>query len=423
MEGLARLDDVKWEKLLEFCDLAHLTLPLAEVAGHQLPAWVAERLARNIRDNKDRFDNVFSCYIEAKSALDRAGIPHVVLKGFTQAPEFVNDPRFRMQSDIDIFCPPEYTLEAESVLLALGYSSVGRQRCDADHVPALSRPGSWKWRGNSYDPAMPPSIEIHLCLWNESNLCIKMPEIEFFWRRRVTITQGDLTWVALSTPDKLAFLCLHILRGVLCGDWVVHHVRELAHFLQNHAHDAEFWSEWLDLYSIQQRRLQVIAISLAQSWFSCPMPEVVDAVLNGLPAAQRHWLKRFGGSPLEVMFRHNKDGRLLHWLLADSPQARTGVLRRALLPTYIASPTATAKRTHLRRQVKESESTPALWRYLKYLCSRSWRHVSMDAEFVVHGASAWLTTRTLRNQFWLFAGASFFLTWACQSISSSSIWS
>src|ERR1035438_5412848 len=115
LDGLTGLNDAEWEKLLEFSDLAHLTLSLAKVADAECPAWVLERLAKNRRDNRDRFERVYASYREAKAALEHSGIPHVVLKGSTQAPEFVSDPRLRVQSDIDLFCPPEHTRAAESV--------------------------------------------------------------------------------------------------------------------------------------------------------------------------------------------------------------------------------------------------------------------------------------------------------------------
>ena len=396
VDGLACLKYAEWEKLLKFSDLAHLTLPLAEVATAEFPAWVLERLAKNTRDNRDRFERIYATYREARVALEHAGIPHVVLKGFTQAPEFVSDPRLRMQSDIDLFCPPEHTRDAEAVLTSLGYRPVGCQDFRAaDHIPTLVRPGSWTWQGNMYDPAMPNSIEIHFCLWNDKVSLVPVPEVELFWQRRVMVNNGDLNWVALSPPDKVAYLALHILRDILSGDWVVHHVRELACFLQAYARDAEFWREWHNLHSTHLRRLQMFAFSLAQSWFSCPMPEAAVSSLSALPPIQEHWLEHHGGSPLEAMFGLNKDGRLLHWLLANSPEARNFVLRRTLLPRSIPGPRTSAKRTPNRRQQRGGRGLMLLCNYAKYLSERTWAHLSANAKLICHGTSAWFSTRSL----------------------------
>ncbi len=409
VERLECLDDVGWKRVLEFCDLAHLTLLLSELRDAEFPVWVKQRLAKSASDNRDRFNHVYAAYHEARTALDVVDIPHVVLKGFTQAPEFVSDPHLRMQSDIDIYCPPEDTFAAEAVLKSLGYRPVAEQDYSAaDHVPTLARQGSWTWQGNMYDPSMPPSIEIHFCLWNQKTSLIKVPEVESFWDRRVTVTHWGLSWTALSTPDKAGYLALHILRGILAGDWIVHHVHELASFLQARASDSDFWNEWVNLHSIHLLRLQVIAFSLARSWFSCPLPEVAIAVLTGLPPAQKFWLEHYGGSPLEVMFRRNKDGRLLHLLLVDSPEARKRVLRRAILPNSIPGPAESAKRTLYRRPQNTTNGAPTLWKFARFVCRRTWVHLITDVEFICHGTMAWLSTHTLRGQFWLFIGASFF---------------
>src|SRR5947209_4391411 len=105
---LKTLSHQEWVDLLAFCDLAHLTLPLARLQPDCLPAWVAERLQTNISDNARRFQRVKNTYNEAAEVLRRAEVPFVVIKGFTQTPDFVEDPRLRSQSDIDLYCPAEH---------------------------------------------------------------------------------------------------------------------------------------------------------------------------------------------------------------------------------------------------------------------------------------------------------------------------
>ena len=100
---LIQLEDHEWTSLLAFCDLAHLTLPLAQLPQNDFPSWVVERLKINVADNALRFERVKATYKEAAEALDRAGVEHVVIKGFTQAPDYVEDPRLRAQSDLDLY--------------------------------------------------------------------------------------------------------------------------------------------------------------------------------------------------------------------------------------------------------------------------------------------------------------------------------
>src|SRR6201997_4385007 len=80
-DALLALDDAEWLRLLEFCDLSHLTLALSQLDLNRAPQWVLSRLEENVRDNARRFEHVRAVYIEAAAVLRQAGVPHVVLKG------------------------------------------------------------------------------------------------------------------------------------------------------------------------------------------------------------------------------------------------------------------------------------------------------------------------------------------------------
>ena len=161
-EGLRSLDESEWRELLEFSDLAHLTLPLWRNCADVLPDWVRERIERNVSDNAKRFDNVNHVYLEVAKALDDVQVEYLVLKGFAQYPGYVEDPRLRMQSDIDLYCPEDGILRARDALLNLGYEPIcGLERLPQDHLAPMIRKTGWKWRGNAFDPEMPLSIELH----------------------------------------------------------------------------------------------------------------------------------------------------------------------------------------------------------------------------------------------------------------------
>jgi hypothetical protein len=259
-------------------------------------------------------------------------------------------------------------------------------------------------------------------MWNENVSFIDLPEVAGFWDRRAVRRFAGLEFLALSAVDQLGFLALHILRGVLSGDWIVHHVHELATFLHNRARDVEFWSEWHDTHSTYLRKIEAIAFCLARNWFSCALPDVAHVEIDGLPEAQKSWLDRFGGAPLEVMFRRNKDGRLLQLLLADSRKTRRSVLRRAIIPARVVGPNDPAVRIRY-RQASASARTSRSINYLVYLADKFFSNALANASFLFHGLTLWLSTRALTNQFWLFLGASFFLTWVSPSTSSSSTYS
>ncbi|HEV2276418.1 MAG TPA: nucleotidyltransferase family protein, partial [Acidobacteriaceae bacterium] len=197
-EALLELTEREWQELLKFCDLAHLTLSLARVEGSGFPAWVLDRLGRNVNDNVTRFERVKATYQEAAAVLNEAKARFLVLKGFTQSPEYVKNPRLRVQSDLDLYCPPEMVERARAALLSIGYRPDERQDYRrADHLPALARPGSWQWRGNAFDPEMPLSIELHFCLWNEEISLFPLPEVNRFWSRREFRKLEDISFPAL----------------------------------------------------------------------------------------------------------------------------------------------------------------------------------------------------------------------------------
>ena len=420
-DALLLLDTDDWRKLLEFCDLAHLTLALAQVDRAGFPQWVIDRLEKNLADNAQRFELVRAAYTEAAAVLTGAGVSHMVVKGFSQAPAYVADPRLRVQSDIDFYCPPDQIQRAQTALKKIGYAEEDEvDYSRADHLPTLSRRGKWQWRGNPYDPEMPLSIELHFCLWNDATSLIDLPDVNRFWDRRVERRLGKLEFPGLSDVDQLAYLALHILRGAFTGDWIVHHVHELATFLHANVTNVEFWDEWLSTHNVRLRKLQSIAFSLARSWFSCACSQVVCAEIDRLPEMQKRWLRLFGGSPLEVMFRRNKDGRLLHLLLADTQDGRRAAFRRAIIPPRVRGPNAPEIEIRNRRNIGISGMNRYV-SYLRYLVSRVIEHAFANTAFLVHASMLWFAGRSLGSKFWLFVCGFFFSILAYPHITFSSI--
>jgi Uncharacterised nucleotidyltransferase len=402
-DALLQLERKDWEKLLNFCDFAHLTLPLAQVASRDFPTWVIRRLEKNVADNTLRFERVKASYLEAVQALQKAQVEHVALKGFTQAPDYVKSPRLRMQGDLDLYVLREHIETGQKALQEIGYTPVGGiDYQGADHTPTLSRTGNWKWNGNMFDPDMPVSIELHFCLWNDCTSFIKLYDFEEFWGRRITRSLDDFSFSSLSPVDQLGYFTLHIMRGVISGDWVVHHVYELAAFLNVHSEDHQFWADWERIHSPRFRNVQAIVFGLAESWFSSPIHDSPRRQIDSLPAFHKEWLNRFGGSPLEVAFRWNKDGRLLHLLLLETWDSRRTILRRATLPASFL------RFFRPKHRIKDQLDEPPnqLNRHLGYLMRLSDRLISnvrATTEFLSHGACLWLSRRQLRLQSWPFS--------------------
>lgn len=419
--SLEKLDDQKWTSLLAFCDLAHLTLPLAQLPGSGFPSWVIERLNTNVSDNALRFERMKATYKEAAEALDRAGVDHILIKGFTQAPDYVKDPRFRAQSDLDLYCPPEMIESARTALQSTGYKSTEmRQSRVADHIPTMVRIGNWQWRGNPFDPEMPLSIELHFCLWNEAVSLFPILEVDGFWERRTTRVIDSLSFSCLSPVDQLGHLALHILRNLFAREWVVHHVRELATFLHSHANDDAFWEAWSETHNSSLRQLEAIAFYHARAWFSCQLHQRVEKEIASLSTIRQSWLHRFAGSAIENMFYRNKDSFWLHVSFLQSPRAKLTLLKQLFMPSQILPINSPATNIDNRRS-RRSNGTNPYKQYAAYLVSRSVSYIHLSVTTLLRGLRWRLSHHQLVRQFWIFLAASFFLTWACQSISSSSI--
>ena len=406
-DAMRRLDAPEWDELLSLSDRMHLTLQLSRLPSDVLPGWVASRIQQNVFDNTERIERIKANYREAAEALRRAQAEHLVIKGFAQYPDFVTSPNLRMQSDIDIFCPPHTILQARDALTEIGYRATAEQKhVPVDHFPSLVREKGWRWRGNAFDPEMPAAIELHYCLWNGEAARFNIPEVEQFWYRRVERELGGVRFSALDKVDHIGFCALHVLRGLLRGEWIIHHVYELAYFLNSHAKDEELWKAWRRSHSDSLRSREAIAFRLARTWFGCEVAGEVDEQMQGLPAAIQQWFQCFGASFLESMFAPNHDGVWLHVALLDSAGKKLGVIRKGLLPTRVP-PLATANRpaTVDHKVAPQKYSRPIL-RYAAYLGARANFYSHVFLRGVRGGICCWLSQKKMSAPFWKFFAAS-----------------
>ena len=156
-EGLRTLEDQEWERVLSYTDSAHLTLHLATVCRDYFPQWVKERTARNLSDNGERFIRIKEAYQDLANAFRVTGVEHLVLKGFSHWPDYVENPRLRLQSDIDLFCPPQSIIKARATLESIGYRAVPTGPGIEIHIPIMIRQSGWQWKGQSLRSKAPTS--------------------------------------------------------------------------------------------------------------------------------------------------------------------------------------------------------------------------------------------------------------------------
>jgi hypothetical protein len=263
-----------------------------------------------------RVKRIEAAYTEIARAFERAGVEHLVIKGFAQYPDFAILWSTACNR-ISIFIVRRVHPCRPSRLRSLGYEAISTlDKFPADHLPEMTRKQGWRWRGNAYDPEMPPGIDLHFCFWNFATTFLSIPGVNEFWGRRIE-PAGGLSFPALSPIDNLAFNALHILRDLQRGDWVIHHVYELACFLHTHAEDEHCGKRGRHTMTITAR---------AAGNFLLAGPGVVQLLLGGaidrevsrIPRPVRQWLDRFSQSPLTGMFHPNKHGVWLHLSLLES---------------------------------------------------------------------------------------------------------
>jgi hypothetical protein len=335
-EALARLDHEQRLAALDFCHHAGLALLVRDI----LP----EATARDAANNLLRLTTLEETYRRL------AGLPvdFVALKGITQCALFGIRPEDRAQSDIDLYCPRDTVEAARDALVSAGYLPIaGLEAFPTDHLPALLRPHTWKWRGDFFDPEMPLAIELHFQFWNPRLELLPAEGVDEFWTRRVRRSVAGVELGVLSPPDALAYAALHLLKHVLHGDTRPFHVYEIASFLHRHADDVGFWAEWGRLHPASLRRLQTVSFLLAEAWFGCRLAPAVLAEAERLPRATRLWFQAFAPSPAVQRFRPNKDELWLHLSLVESKLDKLRIVRRRLIPSNLPPParaTATASR-------------------------------------------------------------------------------
>jgi hypothetical protein len=394
-ELLHTLDNREWQRLLVFGDQMHLTIPLCQAFESYCPSWVRERVERNVADNTQRFQTIKTTYTEIADALKRANVDHLVLKGFTKAPEYVPNPRHRIQSDIDLFCLPETVVGARDALSALGFRSQHRVDDLCEHLPPLRRKTAWQWRGNAYDPQMPLAIELHHSLWDYAIERCGPEGISDFWHRRVERRLEEISFSALCSIDSLGYLALNLVRDLLRGTGLVtSQVYELAWFLHRNSRNKEFWNSWTAMHESALRRLESVSFLLAQTWFDCDLAETVAAEIGGLPLRTQRWFDSPATCPSPMgWLRPNTDGIWLHSSLLETTTEKRKVIFDRLLPRVLPLDAAIASKVPSNAPT-EACRPYTYYRYIVYLFTRASYHLWVLPTTLWHGFRWWRSARS-----------------------------
>ncbi len=380
-DALRSIPEKRWARLLEQTDRTHLTLALGCRAMPHLPTSVQERIHRDLENNALRHRRFQETYAGLHHQLARHGVDFVFLKGRTHTPYYTNDLRTRPQYDIDLYCPPEHSAAALGAVTALGFEPFAARTPDrVDHLPTLIRKTGWQWRGDYYDPGLPPAVEIHFRFWDPQTEGFSAEGTSAFWARRI---KAD---AALHPADRLTYAALHLVRHLVRGDLRLHHAYELAHFLTHSRQDIEFWQTWIALTPLSLRRIVAIACRFAEILFGAAAPQGLAETFAPPVAA---WFHLFAFSPVAALEHPNKDDLLLHLALVEDPAARRRIALRRLLPP---PPAPAILHPHTRHPGLRLRLLRRLYR-LHHLASRACRHAAALPPLALSAARWWWALR------------------------------
>jgi MFS family permease len=407
-EILRRMTDSQWQDLFSRWEISRLLIPLRQRCGDQLPEWVRTRIDRNLADNAERFQQIKKAYWAFVGAVRDTKAEHVVIKGFAQWPDFIEHPRLRLQSDIDVYCPEQSIPHALDALYDLGYEP--GDSGSVDHLPTMVSKTPWTWRGNPYDPDIPVSFELHFSFWSESFSRLRPKGLDQFWLRRIEQHLDGLDFPALAPVDNLAYSALNVLRNMLNGEMTPHLVYELARFLDANGGNEGFWRTWQELHDDSLRRLEVISFRLARHTFGCLLSERVREEIDRQPAAIQGWFQAFGDSVLGESSRPNKDVLWLHMSMLESSRDRRAILPillKRLCPTRLPPAERSFIRTTEGHGEESGGAVRKCLRYVFYVAGRAVYHARLLPTTLWHGVRLWWSTTELGRDFLAFLGVSF----------------
>ncbi len=417
-ENLRSVPDSQWRAVLSSWRVVRLTLPLRLTCAEYLPQWVREKLDVHVANNIHRSERIKQVYAQAAGAFRAAHAEHVVIKGFSLSPGYVDHPRFRAQSDIDVYCPPESAGRARDALAALGYvPSHVNDHLPQDHLPPMVPNTPWEWRGNFFDPEIPVGFEIHFRFWDTTLTRIDPQGLDQFWDRRIQRRLDGMVFPGLAPADNLGYAALNLLRDLLHGWIAAEQVYGLARFLHTTAEDRDFWQTWRTLHSDSVRRLASVAFLAAATCFDCNLAGEVQDEIQQLAPGVRQWFQYFPQSLLSgPASTRRKDSLWLHLQLVRSTRDKIAVLADRLAPLPPRVPAiASVVPEHLHPvKTPETLSSKVLslgdhsFRYISWCVKRVASHSTALLPALSRGLGYWLSTRNLSRQFWIFLAGTFF---------------
>ena len=339
--------ETSWRHILGFTDAAGLTLYLRALLHRRhhfdtLPSPVKDRLEENLKRNRTRTGVLAQEFLQINRHLQAAGVRYLNLKGLLLHPRFTDRQEHRVQYDFDILVARGDLEVTYSRLKELGFTPAhtnDRQR--ADHLPPLIRETGWDWRGDFFDPQIPPGVEVHYRLWEPEFERLSILLFEDLWEKASLQEYGSFWVPRLSLNHELLYMTLHCCRHLLRSDLRLSHLYELAYFLHHNSMDPEFWQgflAWLERCPNSSRMVATVLALGVKLFQPATSPSLRSWIGVHLPQGAERWIKTYGYRDAVHGYRENKNVIFLHLSLLDKREDQWEILKQKLLPRHLPLP-------------------------------------------------------------------------------------
>jgi hypothetical protein len=379
-----------WLRVFRFLDSAGLTLLFREKCQRRnhwslVPVAVRARLDQNFKDNLSRTELLREEFLRVNRHLQSLGVRYINLKGLLLYPHFTDRPEHRVQYDFDFLVPSKELHTSYLSLQGMGYSPTHSKRKQrADHLPPLIKKTGWEWKGNLFDPAIPPGIELHFQLWDSEFERISTRLFVDVWEAAVTRNIDSMQVPYLSRNHELLYLVLHCCRHLFRCDLRLSHLYELSYFLHLTSLDREQWGKFLSWLGRCRNspKLAATVFALSASLFRPTLDSSLRAWIHAsLPSNSKRWIGHYARRDAIHGYRANKNTLLLHLSLVDKRMDRWAVLRRRVFPSHLPLPTYGV---HIPDSGKRFRvKVLAAGRYAGFLLKRMIYHVLSSYRFLI----------------------------------------
>jgi hypothetical protein len=303
----------------------------------QLPRAICERLAQAYADNAQRNVHIRQELREIHQILSEAGVPHLILKGWSLIEALYPDPAQRVLYDHDFLVPAGQADLGQRALQAAGFRPLPAKDAWVEkHLPALWRNDGYHWDGYLFDPLYPRPVELHLRLWEQGwrGLDVRQPPDPWTDARIETIAGAPMP--RLSDENTLIHLAMHFAVHLVEREARLNQLLDLARFVQQAA-DLDWDLILRRAAQARVSRFVYASLFLAHRIFGSPLPaiDIWQRLTTATPPAWRVWLAEHGAADiLTADFRRRDKGQdyRLTFLAAQSMVERLGIMCFAVLP-------------------------------------------------------------------------------------------